>query len=174
MSRPARFGPVMQMGFVVPDLERAMAHWTDTVGVGPFFVLSHIQFAEVSYRGKPTRADISVGLAQWGEVQVELIQQFDDEPSIYRDFPYRERGGLQHVGVMTDSVADDLARLRPLGVEAVQAGSTANGIRFAYVSTDHYPGAMIELIEHGPIDDFFALVRKAAHGWDGRDPVRRL
>lgn len=174
MSRPALFGPVMQLGFVVPDLERAMEHWSSTVGVGPFFVLSHVQFAEVTYRGKPTRADMSVGLAQWGEVQVELIQQFNDEPSIYRDFPYRERGGLQHLGVMTDSVADDLARLRPLGVEAVQAGSTANGIRFAYVSTDHYPGAMIELIEHGPIDDFFALVRRAAQGWDGRDPVRRL
>jgi methylmalonyl-CoA/ethylmalonyl-CoA epimerase len=174
MNRTPLFGPVMQMGFVVPDLERAMVHWTGTVGVGPFFVLSHVQFAEVSYLGQPTRADISVGLAQWGEVQVELIQQFDDEPSIYRDFPHRERGGLQHVGVMTKSVADDLARLRPLGVEAVQAGSTANGIRFAYVSTDHYPGAMIELIEHGPIDDFFALVRKAAQDWDGRDPVRRL
>src|SRR6187455_139580 len=118
-----RFGPVMQLGFVVPDLDQAMEHWTGTVGVGPFFVLSHIQFAEVLYRGKPTDADISVAVAQWGEVQVELIQQFNESPSIYSHFPYRAQGGLQHVGVMTHSVQDDLDTLRPCGIEAVQRGS---------------------------------------------------
>jgi hypothetical protein len=164
----------MQLGFVVPDLELAMAHWLGKVGIGPFYVMPHIVFAEALYRGRPTTADISVALAQWGDVQVELIQQFNDEPSIYRDFPGRTLGGLQHVGVMTDSVADDLARLAPLGIEAVQRGSTTNGVNFAYLSTDHCPGGMIELIEHGPIDDFFAMVRKAARDWDGRNPVRRL
>ncbi|MGI9247261.1 MAG: VOC family protein [Steroidobacteraceae bacterium] len=168
------FGPVMQMGFVVPDLEAAMDHWLRKVGLGPFYVMSNIRFATSVYRGKPTDADISVAIAQWGEMQVELIQQFNDAPSIYRDFPGRDRGGLQHLGVMTQSVAADLERLGPLGIEAVQQGSTANGIRFAYVSTDYFPGAMIELIEHGPIDDFFRMVRKAAQGWDGRDPIRRL
>src|SRR5512139_591552 len=124
-----RFGPVMQLGFVVPDLERAMEHWTGTVGVGPFFVMSHIKFAEAIYRGAPTDADISVAVAQWGEVQVELIQQFNESPSIYSHFPGRAAGGLQHVGVMTNSVHDDLEKLRPHGIEAVQQGSTANGIR---------------------------------------------
>lgn len=170
-----RFGPVMQLGFVVPDLERAMAHWTGTVGVGPFFVMSHIKFAEATYRGQPTDADISVAVAQWGEVQVELIQQFNESPSIYSHFPGRAAGGLQHVGVMTASVRDDLEQLRSLGIEAVQQGSTANGIRFAYINTDQHPGGMIELIEHGPaIDGFFAMVRAAAQGWDGSKPVRRL
>jgi hypothetical protein len=170
-----RFGPVMQLGFVVPDLERAMAHWTSTVGVGPFFVMSHIKFAEAIYRGAPTDADISVAVAQWGEVQVELIQQFNESPSIYSHFPGRAAGGLQHVGVMTNSVHDDLEKLRPHGIEAVQQGSTANGIRFAYINTDQHPGGMIELIEHGPaIDGFFAMVREAAQGWDGSKPVRRL
>ena len=49
-----RFGPVMQLGFVVPDLDRAMEHWTGNVGVGPFYVMSHIKFAEALYRGQPT------------------------------------------------------------------------------------------------------------------------
>jgi hypothetical protein len=29
-------------------------------------------------------------------VQVELIQQFNDAPSIYTEFAGRKRGGLQH------------------------------------------------------------------------------
>jgi hypothetical protein len=110
-----------------------------------------------------------------GAVQVELIQQLNDAPSIYQDYPGRALGGLQHVGVMTESLDAHLARLAPHGIEPVQWGATANGIRFAYLDTDAMPGSMVELIESGPaINEFFALVRSAAQGWDGSDPVRRL
>lgn len=169
------FGPVMQLGFVVPDLEAAIQHWLRRIGLGPFFVLSNVQFADVYYRGQRANVEMSVALAQWGEVQVELIQQLNASPSIYQDFPGRAHGGLQHVGVMTDSLDAHLARLAPQGLQPVQWGATANGIRFAYLETDEIPGSMVELIESGPaINEFFALVRRAAQGWDGSDPVRRL
>jgi hypothetical protein len=168
------FGPVMQLGFVVPDIEAAARHWHEKVGVGPFFLLEHVQFAEAWYRGRPLAVDMSVALAQWGAVQVELIQQFNSAPSIYSEFAGGAAGGLQHVGVMSDSVPDHLSRLQAAGIEPVQWGSTANGIRFAYIATDHHPGGMIELIEHGPaIDRFFDMVRRAAVDWDGREPLRR-
>lgn len=165
----------MQLGFVVPDLEAAIAHWQRKLGLGPFFVMSGVQFAELRYRDQPTRVEMAVALAQWGEVQVELIQQLNAAPSIYQDYPGRAQGGLQHVGVMTDSLDAHLARLAPRGIQPVQWGATANGIRFAYLDTDAIPGGMVELIESGPaINEFFALVRSAAQDWDGRDPVRRL
>ena len=172
------FGPVMQLGFVVPDLEAAARHWT-RLGVGPFFLLEHIQFAECRYKGTPTRFDMSVAVGQWGAVQVELIRQYDAVPSIYTDFDGSRAGGLQHLGVMTDDVPAHLERLAGLGVAPIQSGSTANGIRFAYVATDTqaggHPGGMIELIEHGPaIDGFFAVVREASVNWDGSKPLRRL
>jgi hypothetical protein len=165
----------MQLGFVVPDLEAAMQHWLRRMGLGPFFVLSHVQFADVYYRKQRANVDMHVALAQWGEVQIELIQQLNDAPSIYRDFPGGAQGGLQHVGVMTDSLDEHLTRLAPLGIQPVQWGATANGIRFAYINTDQMPGSMVELIESGPtIIEFFALVRRSAQDWDGSDPVRRL
>ncbi len=177
MSSPV-IGPVIQLGFVVPNIEAAVAHWA-SIGVGPFFLLDHIQFGRCHFRGKPLEIDLSVAVGQWGSVQVELIHQHCDTPSIYTTFDGSARGGLQHMGVMTDSVADSLAHLAECKVEPVQAGETANGIRFAYVNTDALPGAhpggMIELIERGPaIDGFFGLVRKAAVDWDGRDPLRKL
>ena len=62
-----------------------------------------------------------------------------------------------------------------VGIEAVQQGHTGTGIRFAYVDTDDHPGGMIELIEAGPaITGFFKLVRDAAQGWDGSEPIRRM
>ena len=29
------FGPLRQMGYVVPDVEAAMKHWVEVCGVGP-------------------------------------------------------------------------------------------------------------------------------------------
>ena len=159
-----RFGPVMQLGFVVPDIERAMQHWLQKIGLGPFFIIEHVQYAEACHRGVPTDIDMAVALAQWGEVQVELIQQRNDAPSIYTEFPGRKLGGLQHRRRhdARSCAADLAAAARQMASKPVQWGATGNGIRFAYVDTDAQPGGMIELIEHGPaIDGFFALVRDA-------------
>jgi hypothetical protein len=170
-----RFGPVMQLGFVVPDIELAMQHWLQKIGLGPFHIIEDVRYAEAWHRGVRADIEMAVALAQWGEVQVELIHQRNDAPSIYTEFPGRKLGGLQHVGVMTRDLAADLATLRGEGISAVQWGATENGIRFAYVDTDAQPGGMIELIEHGPaIDGFFSLVRESARNWDGRDPIRRF
>ena len=169
------FGPIVQNAYVVADLEAAIAHWSETVGVGPFFLMEHIAFGDVWFRGAPLRLDLSVAIAQWGEIQVELVTQHDASPSIYREFAALHGEGLQHVGVMTASVDEHLRRLASRGIEPVQHGATANGMRFAYVSTDAHPGGMIELIESGPaVDAFFAMVRNAARGWDGSRPLRRL
>jgi len=171
-------GPVMQLGFVVPDLEAAANHWVK-LGVGPFFLLEHISFGECFYKGNPTHIDMSVAVGQWGEVQVELITQHNATSSIYTEVAVGPQGALQHLGVMTHSVKAELARYAALGIEPVQWGSTGNGIHFAYVASDRvtggHPGGMIELIEHGPaIDGFFAIVKKAALGWDGSKPLRRM
>jgi methylmalonyl-CoA/ethylmalonyl-CoA epimerase len=169
------FGPIVQNAFVVRDLDAAVAHWTGTVGVGPFYLLDHIQYGEVYFRGAPLTLDMSVAIAQWGDIQIELIVQHDAAASIYSEFLARHGEGLQHLGVMTASLDEHLERLRPLGIEPVQWGATANGMRFAYVDTDRQAGGMIELIETGPaVEAFFAKVRKAADHWDGSRPLRRL
>ena len=37
------FGPVMQIAWVVRDLEAAIDHWTRMMNVGPFFLFEHVQ-----------------------------------------------------------------------------------------------------------------------------------
>jgi methylmalonyl-CoA/ethylmalonyl-CoA epimerase len=170
-----RFGPIVQNAFVVRDLEIAVAHWSASVGVGPFYLLDHIQYGDVFFRGTPLTMDMSVAIAQWGDIQIELIQQHDTAASIYTEFLARHGEGLQHLGVMTQSLDEHLERLRPLGIKPVQWGATANGMRFAYIDTDKQAGGMIELIESGPaVEAFFAKVRRAADDWDGSRPLRRL
>jgi hypothetical protein len=174
-----RFGPIMQNAFVVPDLEAAIDFWTRIMHVGPFYIFEHIPYAEIHFRGKPTQIDMSAAIAYSGDVQIELIQQYDDSPSIYSEFTRRGLKGMQHMGVMTDSVDGDLESLARVGIEPVQHGRTAWGARFAYLGTDEqrgsHPGAMLELIERGPaINGAFKVIRDAAESWDGSEPLRRF
>lgn len=169
------FGPIVQNAYVVRDLESAAAHWASKLGVGPFYAMEHVAFGPTYFRGAPLTLDMSVAIAQWGEIQIELITQHDASPSIYTEFAATHGEGMQHVGVMTPSLDEHLDRLRPRGIEPVQWGATEAGMRFAYVDTDLHPGCMVELIESGPaVEAFFAMVRKGAGRWDGTRPLRRL
>ena len=169
-----RFGAIVQMGYLVPDIERAVRHWTQRLGVGPFFLIEHTPFTELWYRGRAITADQSAALAQWGEMQIELVQQHDARPCLNNEFDGRERGGLQHLGVMTRSVATDLEALATQGVDALQWGAVGE-IRFAFLDTGQHDGLLVELIEDvAPIREFFGMVREAAQGWDGKEPLRRV
>lgn len=169
------FGPVMQNAFVVDDFDAAIAHWTQKMGAGPFYVFEHVQFKDIYFRGKPATIDMTAAIGYWGDIQIEFIQQHNDAPSIYREFTARGLRGMQHMGVITKHLDEDLARLKPMGITPVQWGSMPTGMRFAYVSSDQHPGAMIELIESVPaIDDYFQLMKDSAARWDGSNPIIRV
>jgi hypothetical protein len=168
-------GPVMQNAFVVADLERAIEHWTQVMGVGPFFLFERIAFSEYAFRGRPSKPiGLTIAIAYWGALQIELIRQLDDSPSIYTEFQAAHGTGMHHMGVMSQALDADLAQLARRGVQPVQQGSLP-GMRFAYIATDHHPGGMIELIEASKgARALFERMRDAADSWDGREPVRRV
>ena len=169
------FGAIRQNGYVVRDLEAAMQHWTEKLGVGPFFVLDRMSDPSFRYRGEPTAAVVSLALANSGPLQIELIQQHDDEPSVYREFLDAGREGLHHVGVYSERMDDDLDRLAAAGYEVVHSGAPGEGCRFVYYATEAHPGTFVELIEtSGPTGALFDAVARAAQGWSGDHPIRRL
>ena len=62
----------------------AAGKWASVHGVGPFHVLPVVE-QEAVVRGEPAPVSIQVGVAQAGPVQIELIQQHCDRPSIFRE-----------------------------------------------------------------------------------------
>lgn len=168
-------GSVMQNAFVVSDLERAIEHWTQVMGVGPFFLFERIAFSEYAFRGQSVKPmDLTIAIAYWEDLQIELIRQLDDSPSIYTEFQAAHGSGLHHMGVISHALDAELADLARRGVRPVQRGSLP-GMRFAYIATDHHPGGMIELIEASRgAQALFERMRAAARSWDGREPVRRV
>jgi hypothetical protein len=170
MSR--RFGPIMQNGYVVRNWRAAAEYWSTELGVGPFFVMEHIRFRRCSFRGAPAAIDMSVAIAYSGDQQIELVQQHNDTPSIYREFLDARGEGLQHVGVLVEAI-DPIVEAAGWQARVIQAGETLVGQRFAYLDVGPHPGAMVELIEvTAEARSAFAYMKRAAAEWNGDRPIR--
>ena len=171
----AALGEIMQLAYVPADFDAALRHWTQVVGAGPFFALDHVQMQDVRYCGAPSDIDFSMALGYWGDMQIELIRQHNDAPSIYKAWRDAGREGLQHVCILVDDIAHARAVCAAADAAVTQEGRVAGGGEVIYVDTGGGPGTMVEILQPGPgTRDFFAMMRDAARGWDGSDPLRRL
>ena len=171
----ARLGTVMQMAYVPPDFDAALRHWTETMGVGPFFSLEHISLPNCRYEGQPSDIDFSIALAYWGDMQVELVRQHNDAPSIYKRWRDEGRDGLHHVCIVVDDMAHARKVCAAAGARVAQEGEVAGGGEVIYVDAGGGPGSLVELIclPQSTLDGFAAM-REACHAWDGSDPLRPL
>jgi len=166
-------GPIRQLGYVVDDIEAAMAHWHETMGVGPWFYNPRVPIEDYRYEGQSHEVHNSVALANSGYIQVELIQTRNDAPSMYRDFMRAGHRGLQHVAFWTEHYDADLAKMEGEGFKTKMSGKVGANGRFAYFDREAHPGTVIELSEvMGPKGRMFDMIHKASEGWDGSDPIR--
>lgn len=166
-------GATRQLGYVVDDIESAMAHWHQVMGVGPWFYNPRVPIEDYLYDGKSYEVHNSVALANSGPIQVELIQTRNDAPSMYRDFMQEGHRGLQHIAFWTQSYDADLARLEGMGFKRKMSGKVGANGRFVYFDREAHPGTVIELSEvMGPKGRMFDMIREASRDWDGTDPVR--
>lgn len=166
-------GPIRQLGFVVPDIEEAMAHWSDVMGVGPFYYNPQVPIEDYTFEGQSYQPHNSVALANAGYIQVELIQCRNAVPSCYKEFTDAGNTGLQHTAYWTEDYDRDLATMQAEGFRVKMSGKVGEAGRFAYFDRETHPGTCIELSEvKGPKGRMFDLIRAASEGWDGQDRVR--
>lgn len=170
------FGEIRQNGYVVRDIEAAMRHWVEVLGIGPWFYFERAPITEFRYAGERSDPQVSIALANSGALQIELIQQRDEAPSSYLDFLRAGREGLQHLAFWTEDFDAAAAAAASRGHRALQSGCSGGPDgRFVYYAAEAHPGTLIEISEiSGAKGSFFAHVREAARTWDGSDPIRRL
>jgi len=176
-----KFGEIRQLGFVVRDAHAAMRYWTQIMGVGPFFVVEGAQFGNYRYRGESAPSPVlTLGYAQAGHLQIEIIAQQNDSPSGYLEFLQSGREGLQHVSSWFDNAAAFDATYRDAaaaGVKVIHEGS-AGGPRFAYFATDDgRPDGLSFEIAEGLLPELASvhtLLKEAAQSWDGSNPIRPM
>ncbi len=158
---------ICQFGFVVNDLDVAIEHWTTTLEVGPFFVLEHVPYEHCVFRDQKSPIDMSVAMAYSGNMQIELVCQHNESPSIFTEHLASHGEGLQHVGVLVEDLDDTLAFFETKSAAPIQHGVAENGTRFAYLNTDLYPGTMLELFQvPDRVASAFEYMQRAAEDWD--------
>lgn len=169
----------IQNAYYVNDLDEAIERWHRLWGIGPFFVRRHIVLPEVSYRGKPSRLDISAAYVQAGPIQVELVTQHDDTPSAFRDMFTANQEGFHHVAVIPDDYATLVAEYSKQGFPVATELRTASGRGAAYVDTRAMLGHMVEIyVVSDSLTQLYRDVAAAADTWDGKqlkmevDPAR--
>jgi catechol 2,3-dioxygenase-like lactoylglutathione lyase family enzyme len=174
-NRLTGLGQIMQLAFVPADFDAALAFWTGTMGAGPFFALDHVALEDVRYMGAPATIDFSMALGYWGDMQIELIRQHNDAPSIYKAWRDQGHEGLHHVCILIDDMAEARAVCAADGLTIAQEGRVSGGGEVIYVDTGGGPGTLVEMLKPGAgTEGFFAMMRDAAKGWDGSEPLRRL
>ena len=164
---------LFQIGFVVNDLIGSAARWARVFGVGPFHVLPRATVS-CTYRGAAATVDLQVCVAQAGPVQIELIEQFSDGASVFRDMFERGTSGFHQVCTLTRDYDGQKAHYQALGYE-LRCEITSPGQRVAYLDTVDDFGFFTEIAEETPrfLADLARIAQTCAE-WDGSDPVRIL
>ncbi len=172
---PQPDGALMQIGYIVKDMDKALEHWTQTVGAGPFFIADQLVIEDRLYRGQPSNPNISVAFGNSGTMCVELIQQHDTAPSVYREVMEQRGEGFHHWGIWYENFDEEVARYEKKGYAKAFSGRVPIGGRFAHMDTLQNLGGMVELIELNPkVRELFSNLETAAKDWDGTDPIRRM
>jgi hypothetical protein len=165
---------VRQLAYVVRDMDAALKYWIDVLKVGPFFTIERAPLENQKLFCKATNTDVSIALGNSGDLQIELIVQNNDEPSVYREFLDSGRVGVHHFGLMPEDYGATCEQYRALGHQPAFE-CTIGGVPLVYFDTVKTVGHYIELWDNHPMfKDLFLTIEKAAQGWDGTDPVRPL
>jgi catechol 2,3-dioxygenase-like lactoylglutathione lyase family enzyme len=169
--------PIAQVAYFVPDAVRAARAHSVQFGSGPYFLAEHIPLHKVLHRGREATLDHTSAYGQWGEVMVEFVQQHNPGPSAFHDV-YPEgsgRGGLHHVALIVRELDAARHEFASAGLSEALYAEMSDGFAFVMVDDRERHGHMIELYEGVPtLVGFYAMVREAARGFDGSDPIRPI
>jgi len=162
-----------QLGHVVDDIIDACSRWVETFGIGPFHVLPIVE-QRADYAGELRTARIQVAVAQAGPVQIELIQQHCDTPTIFREWSRNGTSTFHQMATLTSDYDSKTRHFIDRGYP-IAAQSVSGGFRVAYIDTAADFGFYTEIVEAPPsfLDQVRAISDTCAT-WDGTDPVRIL
>jgi catechol 2,3-dioxygenase-like lactoylglutathione lyase family enzyme len=151
-----------QVGIVVPDLEAAIAFYTETLKAPPFLVLADVDLDDEIFEGRPFAPRTSLAFSYLGNLQIELCQPLEGgDESVYTQFLDRvPAGGVHHMATRVATIEGALGELGRTRDDIVQS-ARAGGTRFAYLDIAAPTGLMVEIVEldEGGVGMFEALLR---------------
>jgi hypothetical protein len=167
------FGEIKQIAYITRDFDAVIDFFIKT-GIGPWFIAKKRPMRDVTYRGQRVDLEISLGMANSGPLQVEVIEPTNDAPSIYQDWLAKYPGQLmvQHVAAWPADFAGADRRVLEAGYQSVMSANLPGGA-FAYYEHPDHPEFVFETAElTDERRDIWGAIARAAQDWDGQDPIR--
>ena len=168
------FGPrdnsIIQIAYTVADIQEGMRRYTDLLHIGPWFLVGPFVPPEGVYRGAITRMKVSLALAFAGQLMVELIEQHDEEPSVFRE-TLKARGahGFHHWAIGARDFEKTVAQYRSRGYQEAFSDRAPMGFRVVYFDTSHDLPGMLEIIEmNADAEEGFHKMYQTTQEWDGK------
>ncbi|MCL2462887.1 MAG: VOC family protein [Defluviitaleaceae bacterium] len=140
---------VVQIGFVVHDIEAAAKDFADMLGLDAprANLTAPLEEAQTVYRGAPSEARAKLAFLNVGpNVTIELIEP-DHEPSTWREELDARGEGVHHIAFQIKGMKEKIAALEGEGLALLQKGEYAGG-RYAYVDARSKLKTIIELLEN--------------------------
>jgi methylmalonyl-CoA/ethylmalonyl-CoA epimerase len=142
---------IMQIGYVVRDLEKSAIEYSRRLGIGPWevYTTSPPDLRDAVYRGKPIDHKFLIALAWNQTTQLELIQPVRGT-NIYTEFLDRHGDGLHHVKEWVDDCQKALEEFKSRGAEVLQSGKYDEDEHY-YLDTESVFGFVYEIGNNGKI-----------------------
>jgi methylmalonyl-CoA/ethylmalonyl-CoA epimerase len=134
--------PVYQVGFVVRDLEAALAKYEPLFGP---FTLQDIGVQPAVYRGRPCDYVLKIAYGRSGNLEIELIEWVSGDCP-HREFLEQGREGMHHLQFRVDDVDAWIPKVRAIGYEPIWYSRLSPEIAYAYLERADDP-LIIEFLE---------------------------
>ena len=132
-----------QVGFVVKDLEQALALYEPMFG--PFTRMDPGPM-NYDYRGEQEACEMRLAFGRSGELEVELIEWVSGGCP-HKEFLDAGGEGMQHLRFVVDDLDAKVAEAEALGYEAIWTKRYGEGLAVAYLERAGDP-LMIEFFEN--------------------------
>jgi hypothetical protein len=171
LQAPTIFGrPVVHIGYSVDDIEQAVTFLAESLGAGPFFLMEDINIPSLKNADGPITWHHTAAFGQCGNINIELQQTSRSSPPTRSGTPTSAATSSTTWPTSSTTSPTSAAVWRPWGC---RCSSRARTGRTSRPSTTRLLGHTIEIHEDFDLFKMFRrMMREAADGWDGTDPLR--
>lgn len=135
--------PVNQVGFVVKDLDQAVALYQPLFGE---FDIMDATDMEWDYRGRPEVSSLKIAFGKSGDVEIELIQWVAGETP-HKEFLEAGREGMHHLRFIVDNLEQKVQEAEAYGYRQIWYKRFAEGLAASYLERDGDP-LILEFFEN--------------------------
>jgi len=178
-------GQIFQLGLIVPDADASIRFFAETLKIGPFTCRRGFKAPAGWYRGSTEMPELTIAHAFTGRLFIEVIQQHDDVPSVYKEFITKYGYGYHHYGIAVapEEYDETLERYYSSGFEDVFTDRLPSGTRIRYLGLKGEEAMermrneagvcyfeCVEVLESE--EKFFTSMYEASLNWDGKTLFR--